>query len=159
MSDNIAASQLRSFVERIERTEDRLTYVLETVQHCRGIAPQRMHRAFNLSAIVLGVDYDIAKACLRKAWAGRLDLALPLVGRLSENSVGFVYWAKSSAFPGAVKIGFSRDTEARSRALSSRYGAPVVMHAVVPGTMLAEMAEHCKSRSRWVEGEWFREAA
>lgn len=159
VEDSVAADQLRAFIERIEQPAARVDYVVDTIEPSRGLTANRMHRAFNLAAIVLGVDYEVAKLCLRRAWLGRTVDARALVGRLTPHAVGFVYRATSQAYPGWVKIGFSSDPKKRAVALGRRYGAPVQMQSVVAGTMLQEMAEHSRLSASRMTGEWFREAA
>lgn len=155
----VARDQLRAFVERVERIEERLEYVLSALRPCRGISPGAMNRAFNLASAILGVEYVVGKRILQLADAGRADLALPWVGPLDAGLVGHVYWARSERFPNLVKIGFSTDVPKRIAVLSQKYRAPMEVVRTKEGTMLDEHAEHCRLAECRQFGEWFKEAA
>ncbi len=141
------------FVENISDPDDRLSYVIDRIQPCRGISGFVIHRAMRLASEVLGVSYEIGSRIVQRAFIGIWDTSQ--VGSLNPSAVGFVYIARMQHTLEMVKVGFSRDVDRREREL--RTGAPgLKIFARFVGTMMDEFAIHCDRRALRIEGEWFR---
>lgn len=86
------------------------------------------------------------------AWVAKKRMFEVTIGRESV-----VYFARRE--DGAIKIGFSSDTDRRMRELKKDTRQRVVLLATIPGTKLLEMALQSKFSHARFEDEWFRPVA
>lgn len=69
------------------------------------------------------------------------------------STVGWVYFIQQSD---AVKIGWSRNVDARMRALQTAASAPLRLLGTLAGTREVERSLHKRFRALRTHGEWFR---
>ena len=158
MSERVAKDHLKAFVERIQRPADRVEYAVPLLGECMGISPRVAHRAYRLAAELFGAPYWLASIAVSRAMVGDNSRLLEIARPLSADVVGFTYAVRTAVFPGRVKYGFTREPERRAIELAGVFGAPVSMGDLTPGTMLDELALHCRNHHRNIFGEWFRDA-
>lgn len=72
---------------------------------------------------------------------------------MSDHHPGFVYFVACGDF---VKIGWSRDWQARIHGLRTSNPNPIEVLLVVTGTRQDECELHCRFQLCRVHGEWYR---
>ncbi|KLK91398.1 hypothetical protein AA309_20055 [Microvirga vignae] len=77
------------------------------------------------------------------------------VSSLDRRLLGWVYVARLRDDRDVLKVGFSRNPEARIEKLSQEYGVRLELVSTTPGTMLDEFADHCSRGPSGILGEWF----
>jgi hypothetical protein len=167
--DDIAADELRQFVERILPPRERMLYCAERLPAKLYGAGPRCHTApMHVAARLTGYDSDTLRARVGLVRRRGFDGAVAFLdgitrGRpfcdmtpIDPEMVGWVYRAECEDEP-VVKIGFSRDPDKRMISLRSRYGPSMRLVSATAGTMLDEFAEHRRllQAGMSIHGEWF----
>ena len=133
---------------------------LVSAANIQSFDDQEGRRSFMLACRILGLpwahiekaiadvgNFGIAEAA--RAWALYL-------GPTDQRIVGKVYVAATSARPGVIKIGFSKNPTARAKSLSRQHGTPIDIIHDEAGTMLHEWAIHQLLHRVSIAPEWYR---
>ncbi len=143
----------------IEAPDARASYVLGRLEHCRGISRGAMTRAFTLAGRALGLPLEEARYWLQIAQVAGPSALIPRVRAINARDAGYVYIAQDVTRSDIVKIGFTRDPEARRKRLNALCRADIRILSATPGIMLDEHAQHCRFHSARMFGEWFQASA
>lgn len=87
------------------------------------------------------------------------DRMLLTVGVMEPWHIGHVYFARLSAYPHIMKIGFSRRVRERLEDVEARAKEKLLMPGLLVGTLLDEQWWHKHYAAFRISGEWFFDPA
>lgn len=168
MADAEISAQVRDLAERLAPTDARVNYVATLLKPMLPLADGEGRNAFYAAGRLLGCSPAFARTIVGavarrgsaeswRAWRAQAPGILPAfeVPKLSEQAVGFVYFASPAAFPDVVKIGISTNLVRRLRDLEDETGEPHELVQWFVGTTLDEAVAQFAAAGRRISGKWF----